>query len=403
MNSKKYIIRQLFKDLMPIYPLYLLYFENKGLSVQQISILLAIWSLPVVLLEIPTGIMADHWSRRMMVTLGSLCKTSCYLVWILSGSFELFALGFILWGTGEAFVSGAEEALLFDSLKREGSEAGFEAYLGKGRFLSGVGNILAAISGGFIGTYLGISWALYLSVASGFVATGIAFLYKEVNYYRERTLKEPEKNETLKEALTFIIKKKEILVFSLLAIVVIGMSGVLDEYDSLIAKDYGLSLTGIGIWSAVRFLLIALGCYLAHPLRKFTARALKKKDCFRIIGTLCIAAAACLAVSGLLRSISVMGLYGLYYMIMAAADVIQEDFIQQKIEEEGRSTVHSILSLAMNLFGFLCFGILSLILKRTDLHGMLVFIAGYTLIITLILTLCFTRIKRLPTKHKFLT
>lgn len=400
MNSKKYIIRQLIKDLMPIYPLYLLYFENKGLSVQQISVLLAIWSLPVILLELPTGVMADHWSRRMMITLGSLCKASCYFVWILADSFELFALGFILWGTGEAFTSGAEEALLFDSLKREGSEADFEAYLGKGRFLSGIGNILAAISGGFIGTFLGITWALYHSVATGLIAAGIAFLYKEVNYYRERTLEEKEKKETLKEALTFILRKKEILVFSLLAILVIGMSGILDEYDSLIAKDYGLSITGIGIWSAIRFLLIALGCYLAHPLRKLVERTLKKKDCFRILCIFSITAAVSLAVSGLLRTIKVMGLYGMYYMIMAAADVIQEDFIQQKIEEEGRSTVHSILSLAMNLFGFLCFGVLSLILKLSDLHGMLVFIAGYTLMLTLLLTISFTRIKKGTIKLK---
>ncbi len=70
MNTKKYILRQLFKDLMPIYPLYLLYFENKGMSVQQISALLAIWSVSVVLLEVPSGVMADRLSRRRLIIMG---------------------------------------------------------------------------------------------------------------------------------------------------------------------------------------------------------------------------------------------------------------------------------------------------------------------------------------------
>ena len=394
MNSKKYIIRQLFEDLMPIYPLYLLYFEGNGMSVQQISALLAIWSFSVVILEVPTGVLADRWSRRKLIILGSLCKAACYFVWIFSDRFELFAVGFILWGIGGAFISGAEEALLFDSLKQTGQQEEFEVYLGKGRFLSGFGNILAAVSGGFIGTYLGVHWALYLSVASGLISAGIACLYQEVNYYRDRIRDTQQNKETFREAMGFLIGKKEILLFAVMAVLVITMAGVLDEYDAMIATSYGLSMEGVGIWMAVRFILAAIGGYFAHHIRRVTERTFRLKRRFATIALFSIIGAASLMAAGLIKSIFVIVCYGFYYLIMSVTEVLHEDYIQQRIEDEGRSTVHSIISLVNNLYGILCFGILGLVLGVTDLHGMLVIIAGYSFAVTAVLSFIYIRMKK---------
>ncbi len=393
-NSKKYIIRQFFDDFMPIYPLYLLYFEGKGISVQQISALLAIWSLSVVILEVPTGVLADRWSRRKLIVLGSLSKAACYLVWIFSDRFELFALGFILWGISGAFISGAEEALLYDSLKQTGQQECFDKYLGKGRFLSGIGNVLAALSGGLIGTYLGIRFALCISVVSGLISAGIAFLYQEVNYYRERIREEQQEKETFREAIAFLLGKKEILTFALMAVLVITMAGVLDEYDAMIATDYGLAMAGVGVWAAIRFIMAALGSYFAHHMRRITERTFHIKNRFATVALLSLLGAISLAVAGLSRSIIVMALYGLYYLIMSVTEVLYEDYIQQRIEDEGRSTVHSIISLVNNLYGIMCFGILGLVLGVVSLHGMLVGIACYSIAITVILTIVYTRVKR---------
>jgi len=47
MSVNIYFIYKFIQHLVPVYPVYLLLFEAKGLSVQQISLLLAIWSLPL--------------------------------------------------------------------------------------------------------------------------------------------------------------------------------------------------------------------------------------------------------------------------------------------------------------------------------------------------------------------
>lgn len=396
MNIKKYYLYRFFTELMPIYPLYLLMFENNNLSVAQISLLLAIWSVPAVILEIPTGVLADRWSRKNLICLGQLLKAACYLTWIFSNGFILYAFGFVLWGIGSSLRSGAEEALLYDSLITSGQEGMFDRVLGRGRFLSGVSTIIASLIGGFIGMRYGFTLALCLSVLSGMIAAAIAFSFKEVNLYKDRLVKEKlgKEENTLFGAISFLLKKKEILLYTLLALLVITTAGVLDEYDQLIAKEYGLSIIIIGVWTAVRFILMACGGYLAFGIRIGIEKIFRQKDRMFSITMLCLLAAGFLITAGLVRTLGVMVLYGLYYLIMAAGEVIQEDYIQQRIEKEGRSTVHSLIALSQNLYGIFCYGLFGLVVSRSDLFTGLIWTGGYIAILTMILGMLYLIWKR---------
>lgn len=194
-------------------------------------------------------------------------------------------------------------------------------------------------------------------------------------------------------------KQMEVLIcptesFAIMAVLVITMAGVLDEYDTMIATDYGLTMSGVGFWVAIRFIMAALGSYLAHHVRRIVERIFHINARFITIGLLSLLGAISLAAAGLLKSIPIMALYGLYYMLMSVTEVLYEDYIQQRIEDEGRSTVHSIISLVNNLYGILCFGILGLVLGVITLHGMLVVVACYCFAVTVILTIIYSCVKR---------
>jgi MFS family permease len=387
MTDLKYYIYRFFDELIPIYPLYLLMFEKGGLSVSQISLLLAIWSVPSVILEIPTGVLADRWSRRNMLLLGQVLKAGCYLIWIFADCFGIYALGFVLWGIGGTFKSGSEEALLYDSMKLTNREERFEQILGRGRFLSGISTVLASIFGGLIGMRFGLPLVLIISVISALSGAITVFSMKEVNLYKDRIATEKREREerTLQGALTFIVKRKEILLYSLLSLLVITTAGILDEYDQLIAEGFGLSIALIGGWTAVRFILIAFGGILASSMRRGIERIFRQRDRMFQVAILCCMAAGALLAAGLIRSILVMALYGLYYLIMAAGDVLHEDYIQKRIEAEGRSTVHSLISLGQNLYGILCYGLFGLLVSGSNLFNGLVWTGVYIVIWTLFL------------------
>lgn len=387
MKTKLFYWYKFFKDFALIYPVYNLLFESRGLSVGQISLLLAIWSLPVVLLEIPTGILADHWNRKKMLVIGALAKGGCFACWYYADSFSIFAFGFILWGISESFCSGSEEALLYDNLKEQGLEENFDKIYGMGNFCANIGVALSVFSGGFLAQTLGMKPVLLLSAISMLITGFLATVFKEANCFIKGHKIRPGEQlsqslTTIRDAVKLCVRNKVLLIVVLVSILVIGMAGILDEFDPLIADRYGLSLGLVGVWVGVRSLLEALGSKIAYRIGSLLNSQEIPKGFYEIT-LLCLAAGFCLAIAGWFKSIRLMPVYGLFYLILASAGVLQEDYVQQQITGEGRSTVHSLISLVYNLYGVVFFGLYSLFLSGYNLHHVMVIIAGYITIVCL--------------------
>lgn len=391
MNIKFYYAYKLFKDTMPIYPVYLLMFKANGLSLTQISFLLAIWSLSVVLLEIPTGVLADHWSRKNMLIIGGLCKAIGYISWFFSESFALFALGFILWGISESFCSGSEEALLYDNLKIKNQEEVFGNTYGKGNFYSSMGVALSCLTGGFLTSLLTYKGVLLLSVFFVIVSILLATKFREVNYFRMKNADKPEDDHsnpfvTLVDATFLCVRNKKLLTVILLLVLVIGTAGILDEYDQIIAHSYNLNLGIIGVWISIRYMLEAIGAKFAYLFRLMFSRIGIKSD-FYTVCMVCITAGVLLLVFGIGNSVILIPLYGFFYMLMASAGVLQEEYVQHTIDEQGRSTVHSVISFMHNMYGILFFCLVGLSISKVSIHLGITVISIYMLILSVLLYL----------------
>src|SRR4051794_41785584 len=91
--------------------MYALLFLDTGLSQEQVSALFALWSVTGLLAEVPTGALADRWSRRGALVLASLLEAAGFLLWTAVPSVPSFAAGFVLWGIGGGFASGSAGGL----------------------------------------------------------------------------------------------------------------------------------------------------------------------------------------------------------------------------------------------------------------------------------------------------
>lgn len=389
MKVRLFYLYKLFENFVPVYPVYLLLFEQRGIPVSDISLLLSIWSLSVVLLEVPSGILADYWSRKHMIVLAALFKAIGYGLWIFADSFFLFALGFLLWGVSCSFASGSEEALLYDTLKEYNEEDKFDEVYGKGSFYGTVGIVAAMVIGGIISQYFGIKWALIVSIFSMLSAACIASRLKESNVFAKENASEvsskiKEFMDTLKEASLLCLKNKDILIVICISIFVVGTSGVLDEYDQLVASNYGLGLGLVGIWGAVRYMMAGIGSLIAHKLRMLFEKTWAKDRFFTLL-QLCLIGSIFLGVAGFVGHIAIMPIYGLYFLVMATASTLHEDYIQQKVTGEGRATVHSLISLAYNIYGILFYAIFSWVLRYYNMHTGLVFVAVYMIACSIVL------------------
>ena len=118
MNIRLLKFYSLIRGLVPVYPIYLLMFESKGLSLGEISLLLAIWAAPVVLLELPTGILSDHWARKNMLVIGGLLQGVCYILWFFSESFLLLLLALYYGASAKPLIQARWRLFFLTASKR---------------------------------------------------------------------------------------------------------------------------------------------------------------------------------------------------------------------------------------------------------------------------------------------
>jgi MFS family permease len=125
-NVRLFIAFRVFFNSRFYYPIFTILFLDFGLTLDQFALLNAAWAAAIVLLEIPSGALADTIGRRkllvvagvlMVIEIALLCFVPLGNAGLL---FAVFIVNRILSGAAEAAASGADEAIAYDSLKKEG-------------------------------------------------------------------------------------------------------------------------------------------------------------------------------------------------------------------------------------------------------------------------------------------
>ena len=80
---KKYVFFSFLSELAPIYPAYMILFRERGYDFLELSLLFVVWELSVVVLELPSGILADRWDKRKVLAVGMLLKALGFCAWLL--------------------------------------------------------------------------------------------------------------------------------------------------------------------------------------------------------------------------------------------------------------------------------------------------------------------------------
>ncbi|MCO5178025.1 MAG: MFS transporter [Thermomicrobiales bacterium] len=139
--------------------------ERVGLSPLQLVLVGTVLEATCFLFEIPTGIVADVYSRRLSVIIGMGLLGAGLLV-VAVPSFLIILLGNVIMGIGYTFLSGAQEAWIVDEI---GERRAGPAFL-RGSQASQIGTLIATPIGVGLATF-------YLNlpiIIAGFLMLGLA-------------------------------------------------------------------------------------------------------------------------------------------------------------------------------------------------------------------------------------
>jgi MFS family permease len=178
-----YLVLMLFNTLAAsfIWGINTLFLLDAGLSSTAAFAANAFYTAGMVLFEVPTGVVADTWGRRVSYLLGAvtLAVTTVlyWLAWQTQAPFWAWAVSSMALGLGFTFFSGATEAWLVDALKFTGFKGNLESVFSKAQVVSGAAMLSGSVAGGLIAqwTDLGVPYLLRgLVLAVTFV---VAYVY----------------------------------------------------------------------------------------------------------------------------------------------------------------------------------------------------------------------------------
>ena len=152
-------------------PIFMFFLASRGFGFYPAMILGAVYAGVVILVEIPTGALADRIGRRKSMMAGSLAMVAACLTAYSAHTFGVFLIAEVLAAVSIALCSGADSAYLFDLLKDNGQGHDYPRREGTASAWHLVGSGAACIGGGFLAE---VDLALPYLVTAG--VAGLAFV-----------------------------------------------------------------------------------------------------------------------------------------------------------------------------------------------------------------------------------
>lgn len=313
-------------------PIIVLFYKNNGLSMQDIFTLKAVYSIAIVLLEIPSGYIADVLGRKKTLIIGAFLGFTGFLIYDFSFNFWGFLMAELVLGLGQSLISGADSALLYDSLKKMNKENKYLRYEGKMTAIGNFAEAAAGILGGFLAE-ISLRTPFYTQTAVAFIAIPAALtLIEPVRYQKISRMRFINILGIVKYTLFKSHALKWHIIFSaVMGTSTLTMAWFVQPYFEKV--ELKLALFGV-FWSLLN-LSVAITSYYAHKVEfKFGPR--------KLILFIAITLPALYLIISQIDIIWGISILFVFYLIRGIATPILKDYINKLTDSNIRATVLSV-------------------------------------------------------------
>jgi len=352
-NIWKFYATGIFQNFWFILSISILFYQKNGLSYTDIGILEFFGALTILFFEIPTGAVADIIGRKKSLFLGTIITSGSMILIGLSHTLFFFITGFVLWSIGDTFISGARQAIIYDSLKQEGKEKEYMKVMGRYRLY----NTIVLILSTFVAPFLFI-----LDIRLPYLLMGVMWF---ISSFFILLMEEPEMERLKYNIKNHYIQMKEGLLYSLTHKLIrwLFLFSIFTEtpmiiYNTLMTQPYylsiGFSVQHLGIITSIIYGLASLVSSQAHKIEKGLG---EKTSLFSIA----LIHTFSFIIMGLFKVPLVVVVVILLYMSRDFSWVVVETYINDHTPSRMRATILSIWNVPINtvlLFAYLLSGYL---------------------------------------------
>lgn len=376
-NYKKNINRnylfEFFTSLNFTQIIWMTYFAYKGLTLVEIGLAESIFHMSSLVMEIPTGAIADLYGRKVSRLLGVIAKIVYLTTLIFVNSFALAAFAMFLAALSYNLESGADTAFVYDTLVDNNAVDSFTQIQGNREVVLQVSSLIGIFIGGYIAER-----SYTLAILAAIVVFVISFLIGSTLVEPKQRTKEdrPSFKQHLVLSYKEIIKQPKLIVLMIFGSLLLTSLITAHYYISIYWLNKGISLTLISFWFMIQSSGSILGGLSVSKLIKSNHTVWVKG--IGIIIALCLWVIIhpnlgffALFLLGFLDSL-------LYVTLM--------HIINESIQSHQRATLLSVNSMFFSVAMIVIFPLFGYIADLTNLSSTFSILAVFTGVIALILT-----------------
>lgn len=331
-----------------------LYYLEKGISSSGYMFFVTTSYFIKVVLEIPSGIFADKYSKKKILFIGNALFLISTLLFIISKSYALFVLAIIISSVNNCITTGIANSLLYDFNNKEDK---FNKLIFRNSFSYNISYMLAMILGGIVGQKYGLINTYYLTLIPTII-----------NFIVICLIKEPRKNNDdivinksiFKNALVEIKNNNTIINMIITNSIIFSIIKIVEESHPDYASSLGISVFEIGIYTSLILVFCIIGNYIGSKIKKESyGKIIKFSPSF---------CGLCIFLLGILNSCYGILFLLLFYIFSESFDNIFLTIVHDSVTSKSRVTIESIISLILCICGLILSLLSSLALKQIELY-----------------------------------
>jgi MFS family permease len=339
-NIWKLYIIQACRWFLLLMPVLVLFYQENGLSLQDVFIIQAFYSVCVILFEIPSGYMGDRVGRKWSILIGSVFGTLGVVVYAFSYTFLHFLITQLLLALGASFISGSDVALLYDSLIQLKRQGEYQKIAGRLGSISNFSEGFAGIVGGFLAV-ISLRTPLYGQVVMLLLVIPLAWSLVEPP--RKTTGSEGNSFKAILRIVRYALHghaeiKWLILYSSLVGTSTFTIVWFVQPYFTAI--ELPLAWFGVG-WAVLQF-SVGVFAINAYKIEAWLGRRAA------LVSLILFSAGAYLLLSFFQAFWAVVFLF-VFYFVRGVNGPVMNDYINRCVSSDIRATVLSVKSLVGRL------------------------------------------------------
>jgi MFS family permease len=131
---------------MPIWVVYMN--TGRGLSLSEVYVIAGIGWVIQAFAEVPTGAFSDTYGRKATLLMGASVLAAGLTLFALLPGFTGQLIAYLVWATGNALISGSDDAMIFDTAATLGRDDEFEALASRSMQVRLLAQVVGSVSGG---------------------------------------------------------------------------------------------------------------------------------------------------------------------------------------------------------------------------------------------------------------